>query len=231
VVPFARRLVRKGMPASASVATILAAPAVNPIVILSTLTVFGPGLIFWGRLAFSYAIAVLIGFLFSLAAPGNVLRDRPAEPLAAPVFSPLAAKKAPLGARLGRAMVTAADEFFDMGRYLVIGGLLAAGLQTFIPQASLLRVGQGPILSVLVMILLAVLLSVCSTVDAFIALAFVGVFSPGAILAFLVFGPMVDIKSTMMFLSLYKSRAVVWLVGLAFVLVTAVCIAVNLVVR
>jgi uncharacterized membrane protein YraQ (UPF0718 family) len=59
----------------------------------------------------------------------------------------------------------------------------------------------------------------------------VGVFSPGAILAFLVFGPMVDIKSTMMFLNLYKSRAVAWLVGLAFVLVAAVCVAVNLVVR
>ena len=87
-----------------------------------------------------------------------------------------------------------------MGRYLVMGAMLAAVLQTFIPQTALLAIGNGPLLSVLVMLALAVLLSICSTVDAFVALGFVGTFSFGSILSFLVFGPMVDIKSILMYL-------------------------------
>jgi uncharacterized protein len=79
-----------------------------------------------------------------------------------------------------------------------------------------------------VMILLAVLLSVCSTVDAFIALAFVGTFSSGSILGFLVYGPMVDIKSTLMFLQVYRRKGVAYLVLIPFFLVLVTGIAMNL---
>ena len=75
---------------------------------------------------------------------------------------------------------------------------------------------------------LAFVLSVCSTVDAFISLAFVGTFKTGAILSFLVFGPMVDIKSTLMFLSLFKRRVVVYLVVLPLLLVTLFTVFINL---
>lgn len=63
---------------------------------------------------------------------------------------------------------------------------------------------------------LAIVLSICSTVDAFVVLGFVGTFSPGAILAFLVFGPMVDIKSTLMYLSVFRKRAVFYIILLSF---------------
>jgi len=82
-------------------------------------------------------------------------------------------------------MLIAGDEFFEMGRYLVIGSLLAAGLQILVPQPVLTALGRGPVFSVIVMAAIAVLLSVCSTVDAFIALAFVGQFATGALLSFL----------------------------------------------
>ena len=130
--------------------------------------------------------------------------------------------------RLRRMLVIAADEFFEMGHFLVIGALLAALLQTFIPQAGLLNLGQGPLSSVLVMIVLAVLLSICSTVDAFIALAFAGTFSAGSILAFLVYGPMVDIKSTLMFLRVFRKKTVFTLVLLPFILVVLIGVVVNL---
>ena len=68
------------------------------------------------------------------------------------------------------------------------------------------------------MMALAVLLSICSTVDAFIALGFVSIFSPGAILAFLIFGPMVDIKTTLMYLSVFKKRTVIYLILLPFLM-------------
>ena len=228
VVPFARRMLHKGLPLPAAVALLLAAPVVNPIVIASTLAAFGPGLVFWGRLGFSLLVAVLVGTLFGLAEPRGVLLPGVlAEPSAMPAPT-LDGPKPPFGERMRRMLVIAADEFFEMGRYLVVGSLLAAMLQTFIPQSSLLGVGQGPLLSVVVMILLAVLLSVCSTVDAFIALAFASTFSTGSILAFLVYGPMVDIKSTLMFLRVFNKRSVVYLVLLPMLLVILIGFVVNL---
>lgn len=230
VVPFARRMLRKGMPLPASVALLLAAPVVNPIVIASTLAAFGPGLILWGRIGFTFLVAVTVGVLFGLAAPGTLLRDGDAvdSPLPAAALQASPTQKPPLRERLGQMLVIAADEFFEMGRYLVFGALLAALMQTFIPQASLLRIGEGPLLSVLVMIAVAILLSVCSTVDAFIALAFAGTFSAGAILAFLVYGPMVDIKSTLMFLRVFRVRTVVYLVTLPLLLVVLIGLLVNI---
>jgi hypothetical protein len=91
-------------------------------------------------------------------------------------------------------------------------------LQTFIPQSALLAIGSGPILSVLVMLTLAALLSICSTVDSFVALGFVGTFSFGSVLSFLVFGPMVDIKSVMMYMQVFKRRAVFYIVVIPFLL-------------
>jgi uncharacterized membrane protein YraQ (UPF0718 family) len=123
-----------------------------------------------------------------------------------------------LSARFRRAALIAGDEFFEMGRYLVIGALLAALLQTLVPQTFLAGLGRGPVLSVIVMAAIAVLLSVCSTVDAFIALAFVGRFASGALLSFLVYGPMVDIKSTLMFARVFRRRSVVYLVLLPLLL-------------
>jgi hypothetical protein len=230
VVPFTRRMLQKGLPLPAAVSLLLAAPVVNPIVIASTLAAFGPGMIFWGRIAFSLLVAVVVGTVFGLAEPSAVLRPEVLKrnPVEVSAVIPEQHPRPRLRERLRSMLVIAADEFFEMGRFLVIGALLAALMQTFIPQASLLNLGQGPLSSVLVMIALAILLSICSTVDAFIALAFAGTFSAGSILAFLVYGPMVDIKSTLMFLRVFQKKTVIYLVLLPFLLVVFISFVVNL---
>jgi uncharacterized membrane protein YraQ (UPF0718 family) len=128
-----------------------------------------------------------------------------------------------------RALSIAGDEFFEMGRYLIVGCLLAASMQTLVSQEWLLALGQGPVLSVLVMQAVAFVLSVCSTVDAFIALAFTGTFATGSVLAFLTFGPMVDVKSTLMFLGIFRRRVVALLILLPFVMTAGIAIILNLV--
>jgi hypothetical protein len=105
--------------------------------------------------------------------------------------------------------------------------MIAAGLQAFIPQASLLNIAQGPLSSVLVMMALAVILSICSTVDSFVALGFAGLFSAGSILSFLVYGPMVDIKSILMFTRVFKPRVVVYMVVIPFMLVLLIGVSLN----
>jgi uncharacterized membrane protein YraQ (UPF0718 family) len=233
VVPLTRRLFNKGLPVTAGIAFLMAAPVLNPIVILSTSSAFGWGWMLAGRLSLSMLIAVTTGLLFSVVkSPSEILL---------PTSLRLGVKKSgtiatqPMAQRrfrqkLNQMMVIAADEFFEMGRFLILGASLAAGMQAFIPQQVLLQIGHGPVTSVLVMMTLAVLLSICSTVDAFVALGFVSIFSPGAILAFLIFGPMVDIKTTFMYLSVIKKRTVVYLILLPFLMSLLAGLLINLIV-
>ena len=213
VVPLTRRLFHKGLPLPAGIAFLLAAPVLNPIVILSTAAAFGwKEMLFW-RLGLTLVIAVVVGLVFSVEKDaGNVLH--PMLTLSHDHGYDHAANS--IREKIRGALVITADEFFEMGRYLIIGASLAAALQTFIPQSALLAIGNGPVLSVLAMIGIAVLLSICSTVDAFVALGFIGTFSFGAVLSFLVFGPMVDIKSIILYSQVFKRRAVVYIVLIPF---------------
>jgi uncharacterized protein len=171
------------------------------------------------------------GSVFALARdPGRVLLVKPDPAVVCcrigEAVEREATKTSSQRRRWVQAMVVIADEFFEMGRYLVLGALLAAGMQTLVPQSLLLGMGHGPVTSVLVLLLLAFLLSVCSTVDAFVSLAFANTFSTGALLAFLVLGPMMDVKSLAMFLGVFRRRAVAYLVllPLAAILFAALCL-------
>ncbi len=234
VVPVVRRLYIKGLPMSVGVAFLLAAPVVNPIVLASTYVAFGAGAVLVGRFALTILIAVAVGMVFAFAArPQDVLRPTSLAPVmggsGAPTrgggaFIPLTEGGVMLPARptllagLRSALRSANRDFFDMGRYLILGTLIAAAMQTLVSEHVLTSLGSGPILSVIVMQLLAFVLSVCSTVDSFLALAFTSTFTTGSILAFLTFGPMIDIKSMLMFAGIFKRRVVLYLVVLPFLM-------------
>ncbi len=235
VIPVVRRLCQKGLPLSAGIAFLLGAPVLNPIVIASTYAAFGFGPVFWGRILFTLVIAVVVGLVFSFQpglarvmrplSLGPVLGGLPGDARSGP---PAGAPAPSRLANLQRAVGVAADEFFDVAPYLVAGSLLATALQTFVPQQALLGVGSGMVLSVVALQALAFVLSVCSTVDAFLALNFVNTFTSGSIIAFLVFGPMIDIKSTLMLLGVFKRRVVVYLILLTAAMAFVVGVFVNL---
>jgi hypothetical protein len=230
VVPLVRQLFSRGFPAAAAFTFLLAAPVVNLIVIASTAAAFGIGPMLYLRVGLSVLVAIFTGLMLARRWPGRTsLPPFTADPTySSPTASSDAAQTTTRQARLQAALMIAVDEFFDMGRYLVLGALLAALLQTLIPPAALLGISQGPVISVLVLMLLAVLLSAGSTVDAFIALSFVGLFSPGAILAFLVFGPVVDLKNMMMYRRVFTTRTVAGLISLPFLLIFASGVLINL---
>jgi uncharacterized protein len=230
VVPLTRRLYRKGLPIPAGMAFLLGAPALNPIVLASTFIAFGWGPVLWGRVILTLAIATLTGFLFSFQKnPQGILSQAPLVFQMEEDSEDLhPGEKSGVKEKLRQAAGIAVDEFFEMGRYLVLGASLAGILQTMIPQSGLLALGRGPLLSVLVMIALAVLLSVCSTVDAFIALSFSGIFPSGAILAFLVFGPMVDIKSALLYLHIFRRKTVLVMILAPLVLSVLAGVLINL---
>jgi uncharacterized membrane protein YraQ (UPF0718 family) len=99
-------------------------------------------------------------------------------------------------------------EFLDLAALLVLGCAIAATVQTLLPRSWLLAVGGAPTISVLSLMLLAVVVSVCSSVDAFLALGFAAQVTPGALLAFLVLGPVVDLKLLGLFRVLFKPKAI-----------------------
>jgi uncharacterized membrane protein YraQ (UPF0718 family) len=229
VVPVTRRLYQKGLPLSVGIAFLLSAPVVNPVVILSTYTAFGWGPVLIGRLLFSILVAFLVGLIFSLAQPQEVLLESRDWKLEIGQASPATSHHSPAaGGRFWQALTIGGDDFLDMARYLIVGSMLAALMQTIVPQSTLLALGSGPVISIIVMMVLAFVLSICSTVDAFLALSFISTFTTGSILSFLVFGPMVDIKSTLMFLGVFRRRTVVYLILLPFLLTLAITVFVNL---
>ncbi len=226
VVPVTRRLYQKGLPVSVGIAFLLSAPVINPVVLASTYVAFGWGPVLIGRFVFSILISFIVGLIFQFAPPQEILLPADDHSHDHDHFSMAAGNGR--AQRLWQAMSTAGDDFIDMVRYLILGSMLAATMQTFVPQSTLIAFGGGPITSVIAMMVLAFVLSICSTVDAFLALSFVNTFTTGSILSFLVFGPMVDIKSALMFLGVFRRRVVLYLILLPLALTMLITVFINL---
>ena len=99
-------------------------------------------------------------------------------------------------------------ECLDLIGLLLLGCLVSAMVQTWLPRSWLLAIGAAPTASILALMLLAVVVSVCSSVDAFLALGFAAQVTPGALLAFLLLGPVVDLKLVGLFSVLMRPRAI-----------------------
>jgi uncharacterized membrane protein YraQ (UPF0718 family) len=228
-IPTARRLLDRGAPAALGIAFVLAAPVVNPIVIVSTWVAFsGDPLIVGGRIVLTIIIAMLIGVVVGRAGSACRSPAGSAAPHHDHDHDHTHDRAAGWGARIRAVLDHSADEVFEMGRYLIIGAMIAATLQVAIPRATLLAIGGDAFGGTFALMVLAMVLSICSTVDAFVALSFVGTFSSGAILAFLVFGPMIDIKALLMLTTTFN-RATVARMAIGAALLSAIAgIAISL---
>jgi len=256
-VPVARRLISQGLPASVAVGFLLSAPTINPIVIWATWTAFRdqPEMVIL-RVVFSLAIATIIGSIFgsqkdlqpflqpniylqltrqsaamevkskpqSAIPTGTFFLGQPLVPLEAITLP----KPVPWQDRLNLLLDNIISELRELGGILVIGSAIAAVIQVGVPRDIILNLGQGAVSSIVAMMILAAVVSICSTVDAFFALSFASTFTTGSILAFLVFGPMIDLKSIGLILTIFKKRAVLYLFLIAAQLTFLGCLFINL---
>lgn len=106
-------------------------------------------------------------------------------------------------------------ELRELGGVLILGSAIAASIQVFVPREIILNLGQGTISSIIAMMILAAVVSICSTVDSFFALSFASTFTTASLVAFLVFGPMIDIKAIGLMLSIFKPRMIFYLMVIA----------------
>jgi hypothetical protein len=133
-----------------------------------------------------------------------------------------------LSDRLRLLLDNTVQELRELGSVLVLGSAIAAVIQVAVPREVILGLGAGPITSIFAMMLLAGLVSICSTVDSFFALSFASTFTSGSLLAFLVFGPMIDLKGVGLMLSIFKPRAVIYLFALAAQLTFLLTLFINM---
>ncbi|SLK09194.1 permease [Arthrobacter sp. P2b] len=188
-VPMARGLMMKGLSVGESMTFLFAAPILNPVTIITTHQAFGwDNGILAGRLAGGLLIANLVGWLYSRRGPAGVLKPSFEEACAVEV------SRHESGGKVRRSLQLFSRESNAMMPALFAGSALAGLIQVAVPREVLVRLGSDPVWSVLALMALAFIISICSTVDAFFILSFGATFLPGSIVAFLVLGPMLDVK-------------------------------------
>lgn len=214
-VPLARRLMLRGVPAGAAITFMLAAPVVNPVVMASTYVAYrGRGsapLMVGARFIAGALVAMAVGWVLGRKEPKELLRDSAeTEPMEVELGHP--------DSRWSRFFGHVVGDFAFMAKYLVAGAVIAAIVQTFLPQRIVQGLAALPVLEIVAMMGLAAILSLCSESDAFIAASFAQYgFGPSAQLAFLVFGPMVDMKLGAMYGGTFRPKTVGALVVTAFI--------------
>jgi uncharacterized membrane protein YraQ (UPF0718 family) len=225
VIAVTRRLVRKGVPFSVAVGYLLAGPIVNPIVAASTWVAYpGNWEMMVMRVLCGYGIAVLVGLIMDmLFSDSRALLPTITANAQQPEHDHHHDHEhshdchhdhtAPsVIQRIGHAFGHAADDFLQISQYLIVGAFFAGISQTLIPRASLVALADSTEAAIASMMGLAVALNLCSEADAFVAASFRTVMPPAAMLAFLVLGPMLDIKLIAMYLSFVRKRALIVLI-------------------
>jgi uncharacterized membrane protein YraQ (UPF0718 family) len=213
-VPIAGALVRRGVTPAAALAFLLSAPAINPVVLVATSVAFpGRPQMVAARLVASLATSVVMGWLWLRLGRAEWLR-----PPQRPELTGLSRSAAFLAA--------CRHDMTQAGGYLVIGALTAATMNVAVPPRWLHAVAAHPVLSVAALALLAVVLSICSEADAFVA-ASLTQFSLTARLAFLVVGPMVDFKLFAMQAGAFGRRFAVRFAPATFVVAVLVAAVVG----
>ncbi|CAN7446883.1 permease [Microbacterium sp. LjRoot45] len=223
-VPFARGLLMRGFTVPESLTFLIAAPIVNPIVIITTHQAFGfdDGILI-ARLVGGYVVANLIGWLYSRHPdPDGLLTDR--------FRATCEIVETESGGRGRRSLAQFVVELRAVMPALVIGSALAGAVQVIVPREALLAIGSNPVLSIVAMIALAMIVSICSNVDSFVALSFASTFTPGSIVAFLLVGPLVDVKMLALLRTTFRTKVLAALVVVIVLFAIAVGGVVNLLV-
>ena len=225
IVPVIRRLVIKGLPLSCAVTYMLSAPAINVISIASTATAFtGDGAAYMSisRVLMTYIVTVTVGLIFLRFKPEQILKERMMTAVGSG-GGDHDHSNLPGDQKLTLAMRTALRDFLDTCMYFSIGALITSVFNEQMERETIERIGQNDFQAVPAAMGMGFLLSLCSTSDAFIA-ATNRAISSTAKLAFLVYGPMMDLKLVFMYATIFKKKVVFWLVIGLFVLVGLVCV-------
>src|SRR5882724_648644 len=206
-VPIGRRQIARGVHPSAGLEFMFSAPILNPIVLISTWVAFGGGTrgaeMVAGRATLGFIVAMSAGFVIAGRDTPLLRQDRQAdgsEPCAdGHEHQDVAEDRG--GAFVGHLI----GDLLFMSRFLMLGAAASALMQTFVPQNILSGVAGAAVVGILALMAFAFMLSLCSEADAFVATSFTA-FPLSAQLGFLVLGPIIDMKLTVLYGATFTRR-------------------------
>lgn len=212
-VPLARALLIQGFKPSEAFTFLLAAPVLNPITIWATWTAFGnDSTIVLARVIGTIVIANLIGYLVSSFKDESSLLTNDFTAYCQTENSHDHHNRS-MRTKIREMLDTFVNEAYEMSKMLAFGALAAGLIQTFVARSLIVGIGGNVILSIIAMLVLAFVISICANVDAFFALSFANSFTAGSIVSFLIFGPMIDIKMLILLKPTFTAK-ILWLVSL-----------------
>ena len=247
VIPIAMRLKKKKVPTNVIVSFMLASPIISPVVLLSTFFAFGEtekmllfGLempkLFVYRTIFGILVALVVGIILDIVCKDSVLKEEGSvvnhehhhhghehihtcnhhhEGCSCSAHEK---ETGPIG-RVKNIINIMYGDFMGIISYMAVGAILAATMQILLPISNIGGIVQNKYISTFIMMLLAFALSLCSTSDAFIARTFMNSLSKNSILAFILLGPMIDIKNTIVLNKSFNKKFVIVLIGTIFLTV------------
>lgn len=231
IVPITRSLIKKGLPVGIGVSFMLAVPIVNPIVIMSTyyafpnnlsivlLRILGGGLI-------ALIVGLIIGYLYNgknkeLILKENIMSIR-CECCVSNKFITTKREK------IINLINHGSNEFLNISVYFIIGAFLSSAFSALMNNEVLSKLNTNNLVGVLFMIGLSFILSLCSEADAFVVKGFLENFGVGAIIGFLIMGPMMDLKNTFLAFGVFKNRFATRLLLFITIFVTALALIISM---
>ena len=233
VIPISKRLIKKKVPINVAISFMLASPIINPVVLLSTYNAFyrsNPE-IFWYRLLLGIIISLIIGVIMGLLFNNkqvviNSILDEDDkchchDEHVDEDFKELIedCHEHSIKNDFISICTHTANDFLEVAKYLMFGALIASSIQVLLPRSILVLFNNSQILSILVLMIFAYLISLCSTSDSFVGKSLLSTFNEAGIIAYLLLGPMIDIKNTVVLLGNYKKKFVWTLISLIFIII------------
>lgn len=221
VIPVAKRLIKKNVPLNVCISFMLASPIVNPVSILSTIYAFRkvmPQMIFY-RIGFGILAAFLAGILISfISKKRNIVINGDADNN----FCSCGGEYQNSDSHFWNIIWNSKEEFLGIMKYLIIGTLITTIMQFIINTTSLNLIVNNKIIQIIVMMLFAYIISLCSTADAFVGRTFLNQVSNSSILAFLLLGPMIDLKNTLVLSDNFEKKFVMKLLAILSIIILIV---------
>lgn len=222
IIPVARRLLKKRLPVPGIISYLLAAPIINPITILSTAVAFsatrGAGIVF-GRIFFAFAVAAIAGYTLGVHKKEEMLRE---GELSCHIHHHAPSKF--------RAVFSHAEnDFLLVGKYVIFGTIIAGFFQAFVPRHAFVALASNSLASIGFMEILAIVLSMCSFADAFVASSFTSLPALSQIV-FMTAGPTTSLALIILYMGTFKKKFAVKLVVTVSLLIFALGVIVTYVI-
>lgn len=219
IIPVVKELIKKGVPSYVALTFMLTAPIINPVVLFSTYIAFNNNSYpVFLRVMGSLVVALVVGIWLAYFNKLAILKDVPADlgdcSCESDTYTAENVDNKTFFKKVMGAFYHSIDEFFDTGRYLVIGAVLAAIMQTYLKTSILYPLASNHFTAVIVMMAFAFILSLCSEADAFIGSSMANLFGLTPVIGFLVYGPMVDIKNLLMMSRHFNRKFMLQLIGI-----------------